>query len=487
MALLAGGCRPQPPAPAETSDASRASVAAPTASASTLTAAAATAAERVAAARPGIVRLDRRLFVDDDGPFFAKGATFFAAAWAYRHDRGRLVENLRFLRRGGIDYIRVLGVVGPSAWTDRTVDPAWPDYDDTIAGLTDLAYDEGLRVEWTIFGGVDTTPTPASREALVQRFIAMARGREHKILHWEVANESWQNGFEGEAGRTELHRLAAVLRQGTPNLVALSAAPNEVLAGGAAVATWLYRDSPANLLTAHLDRSQRGPGGEWEPVARAWDVQGLAGVPEAWTSNEPIGPQSSVVADGDPLRIVMSAAVVSIAGGAGYVLHTGPGVRFGGVEDRARDRVANFHEIDRIDEIFAGFSALDRIIPGDQPNWDRSSVETNPARLPFDAEALTAERKAGRVFRMFCAAHGDRFVCAPIGLRGESRYRALRPMTVEAMHPLTGATIRTTTLGTGETLVLDGALPAVLLRGMWTNASAAIAQPALARTDVAMR
>ncbi len=47
----------------------------------------------------------------------------------------------------------------------------------------------------------------ATRESVVDRFAAMARGREHKIFAFEIANEGWQNGFSGPEGVAELRRL----------------------------------------------------------------------------------------------------------------------------------------------------------------------------------------------------------------------------------------------------------------------------------------
>src|SRR5262245_52030517 len=72
-------------------------------------------------ARRGIVRLADQVFVDDNGPFLGVGATLFWAGWGYQHDRARLEQNLDFLATRGVDYIRVLGVVGPRGWPDRTV------------------------------------------------------------------------------------------------------------------------------------------------------------------------------------------------------------------------------------------------------------------------------------------------------------------------------------------------------------------------------
>lgn len=412
-------------------------------------------------ARRGILRVNNRVFTDDDGDHVSVGVTFMAAAWAYRHDRPRLVENLQKLSAAGVfDYIRVLGVVGPNrgGWEDRTVDPNWQDYDQVIAGLTDLAYDHGFRVEWSIFGGVDTTPTPESRQALVQRFIAMSKGREHKIQHWEVANEAWQNGFEGSDGRDELRRLGRLLRDNTPNRVALSAT-EEGQAGA------LYSGSAADIFTIHLDRSINGTGGTWRPARQSWEVQFIEGIPKAWTSNEPIGPQSSVEADADPVRLAMSAAMVWVSGGAGYVYHTGPGVRFGGAADVARGRVANFWEVENFDQTVAGIKALKKMLPADLPNWRPQNGNKNFPDYPFDHEQMARQTEAGDVLRAFCSLGGDRFICAPIKIERQISFTAKNPMTVEVLNPMTGDVLRTVTLGRGQALVLEPTLPAVILRG----------------------
>jgi hypothetical protein len=95
--------------------------------------------------RSGPVHLEGRSLVDDGGAFHALGATLMWATWGYKNDRARLEENLAFLAAHGFDYIRVLGVVGdpqnPDFWDGREADWRWPDYDDVIAGLTDLAFD----------------------------------------------------------------------------------------------------------------------------------------------------------------------------------------------------------------------------------------------------------------------------------------------------------------------------------------------------------
>jgi len=398
--------------------------------------------------RSGVVRLDARAFVDDGGPFLGIGASFLAAAWAYSHDRARLARNLRFLADRGVDYIRVLGSV---AWTGRVVDPRSSDYDATIAGVTDLAFEHGLRVQWTIFGGVEATPTPESRLALVRRFVRMVAARSHKIQFIEVANEAWQNGFDGVRGRDEARALAAVLVKETPHPVAITSPPNARV-GGQHAGTWWYAGSAATIYTAHLDRDIGLDGGQWAPVAAPWDVLRIPSIPQAWTNDEPIGPQSSVAQDDDPMRLAMSAAVTWAAGGAGYTLHTGPGVRFGGVEDVALGRAANFPEVPRIEEILAGLRATRGLLAADLPNWTRHGVGN--AAHPFDAGPIKEDIGAGRLFRVFAASRGPRSVTLVLRVSGAARLRARRAMTTTVLHPLTGDTLQSRALAAGETLTL---------------------------------
>lgn len=420
--------------------------------------------EQFPTARRGVVRLNGRAFQDDEGTFLGVGLTFFAAGWAYKHDRARLEENLADIAKAGaFDYIRVLGVVGPDTggWEDRTMDPRWSDYRAVIVGLTDLAYDRyGLRVQWSIFGGVDSVPTPGDRLNLVDLFADAMQGRDHKVMAYEVANEHWQNGFGGNDGRDELHRLAQRLKSQVPNLVALSAT-EEGREG------WLYADSRADLFTIHLDRNVTGEGGMWRPVRQAWEVQFIDGIPRAWTSNEPIGPQSSVVADADTWRMVMSPAVVWVAGGAGYVFHTGPGVRFGGVNDLARGRVANFRDVENWKAITAGFRALRQSLPSDLPNWRPQNGNPRFPDYPFDTELMASQVEAGVVLRAFCTIGGERFVCAPIKVDRATQFKAKASMRLEVVNPLTGLVRETVSLTSGQTWTLQPTEPAAILRGQW--------------------
>lgn len=379
-------------------------------------------AQSSARPRHGVVHGDRHAFVDDGGAFLPRGATMFWALWGYQHDRARLGRNLSTLRDWGIDYIRVLGVVGaPGApaedsWRDRQADPTAASYDQDIAGLTDWAYREyGLRVQWTIFGGVEFTPTPESRRAVVERFGRMSRGREERIFAFEVANEAWQNGFPGDPGRAELQALAQVLKGQSRNLVALSA-PQE---SSCAAAQALYRGSVADFMTLHLPRAGLENGALWTTFRDPWQFRDCAGVPPLASSNEPIGPESSVAALDDPAVLAALAAVTYGSGIGAFVLHTGPGVRGGGVADVTRARHSNLWELPTGARIATALSALSRTLPGDFANWEKEDVLAAGPGAIFSVSDRTA------LTGMYCFSKAPAYSCIAFGIK--RAYQFVRP------------------------------------------------------------
>lgn len=438
-----------------------------------LLAAVACGSAATAEAPRGPVRAARAAFADARGPWLPLGTTLFWAPWGYRFDRARLERELALLARNGVDYIRVLGQVGaPSAddsWADRRIDPGWTKtgdcpggggscaaYDEVIAGLTDLAFDRyGLRVEWTVFGSTALTPTPASRRELVDRMLKMSAGREHKIIHFEIANEFHHNGFEGPQGLAELRTLGRYMQERTSILVALSAARDDCGA-----MQRLYADGVGEVVTAHFNRSVNGRAGAWEPVRRPWSLQSCPGLPALRSSNEPIGPFSSVNADGDPLRIAMGAAVTYVSGIGAYVLHTGAGIRGGGKADRARGRPANIGDVPGIDAIFRALRVVRERLPADVANWSR-----------FDAAAanpIVSVQPSDELAGAYGAFHGERFVIAAIGVSGSLTMRAHAPIALELFDPRTGERRAGGSLARGETLSADG-LPAYLIVGRTTS------------------
>ena len=398
--------------------------------------------------RRGLVGLDGHVFRDDDGRYLAVGTSLFWAGWGYLHDRQRLEDkNLAGLHAAGIDYIRVAGVLGGrggdptlvDSYHDRIVDPRDPRWTEMIAGLTDLAYDVyGLRVQWTLL--MDDPAVP--HDVVVGAFVAMSHGREHKIQHWEVCNEG--NGFHGN--HAGMKALARRLRAETPNVVAVTA-PSTFDAAPE------YADSTANLLTWHTDRETFGGSEMWRPVRSARAVLELPNWSGAWSSNEPIGPQSSGSHDVDPLRLTMAAVYTWICKGAAYVLHCGAGIRGGGAWEQRPDRIGlgippNLPETSNFSAICAGLRMVRTILPRDLPNftWANSSIAAGGGHL-FDVQ----EFQDGKVLRAMAGVAGDgRFVVAPIVAPSPVTLRAKHAMRFELIDPMTGTVMSAHQLFTGQ-------------------------------------
>jgi hypothetical protein len=399
------------------------------------------------AAPPRLVELNGHAFANADGPYLAVGASLFWGGWGCLHDRSRFERNLMFLA-GKVDFIRVLAVVGPSGWRDRAV-PAG-DLEAAVACVSDRAAEKGLRVEWTIFGSTDTAPARSDRIAVVRRFAAAIRSRAATVQLVEVANEAWQNGFAGDAGREEARSLARVLRDLTPiRAVAITAPPpgTERVEGK----RW-YAGSAATLATVHPDRDQTRSGGKWRPVTELWNMHQTTSLP--WIANEPIGPQSSVAEDDDPRRLTMMAGMTWLSGGAAFTLHTGAGVRGGGAEDRARGRAANIWEVPRIEQTLAAINALRSILPKDLPNFRPLDPAVDVKDYPFDAAAVRDRIADGRLLAAYAAISSDgRFVVMPL-VATATPLTATFAMQLALFDPAAGARLERRTLAAGDTFAL---------------------------------
>jgi hypothetical protein len=388
---------------------------------------------RARPARKGMVRLEGRNFVDADGPYLAVGTSLFWALWAFQHDRERLERHLDYASSHGIDYIRVFGVIGPR-WADRVVDPRDRAWDQRLAGLLDLAHGTyGLRVELTIWQDTDLTPTPAERMALADRIAAIVAPRPHTIQYLEIANEGYATGWTDK--KAEAGQLATHLRRKTPHVVAVTS-PATLERGE--IASW-YGGSAANLLTPHLPRQvgREGPAGQWQYVRQTWDPWLASEL--AWTNDEGKGPQSSVAADDDPLRLVMYAGLTWLCGGAGFVLHTGAGVGGGDEASKKSGRVANLWEVRNIDQTLAGIAALRRLLPADLPNWRRHNSNERFSGYPWDTQPISRLIESNQLVRAFAATSDDgRIVAMPVGASAPLPFTPRFAMQVGVHDPMTG-------------------------------------------------
>ncbi len=415
------------------------------------------------AEEPGLVRLSGRSFCDRNGPFLGLGASYFQALRHAKHDRARLNNNLAFLASNGFNYVRVLSMVNwdgleiaPVTFTNRAGHhvEAWPDYWQQFRDLLDLAGRHGLRVEVTVFADAQyVMPERSTRLAHLDGILANIAGREPRLMHLEVANEAWQNGFPGAQGVADLRAFTQYLAERTEVLVAITS--NDDTSDQGIIS--LYRGSAADLATVHFSRDTRSAEGGWLPVRDCYRAGRLTGVPPV-SSNEPIGPGSSVSSESDPIKLCSAAVFAYLAGLPGYVFHPSAGVY-------ARERFEDTTGIDAL-------RFIRRILPGDLASWERNDgleptapftvfCRGQPNRYWTEVSGAT-----NGCHRNIGSAKGDAFVCFPMGiLEGGVTLEARRPLRFQVINPLTGVTITNLTMTANQRFSLSQGPGALILKG----------------------
>ena len=229
----------------------------------------------------------------------------------------------------------------------------------------------------------------------------------------------------------------------------------------------LYRGSAADLATVHFSRDARTKEGGWLPVRDAYRAGNLPGVPPV-SSNEPIGPGSSVASETDPIKLCAAAAFAYLANLPAYVYHSRAGV-YGYV------RCCPPSGGEELFEDTAGINAyqhLRRILPPDLASWARHDglevaapltvfCNGQPNRYWPDVAGATdgCHRNIG-------SAKGGEFVCLPMGiLKDGVVLEARRPLQFQVFHPLTGVALSERTLNKGERFTLPQGPGAYILKG----------------------
>ena len=421
------------------------------------------------AGRSGTVRLEGRTFADDRGPWNPLGTTLFWALWGEKHDPERLDRNLAHLAAHEVDYVRMLGMVGAPSWEDRTIDPQWPDYWDVAARLFDRLERHGLRAQVTVFADAQVMmPGEDDRRAFVEAWARFANGRRAQVFTMEVANEAWQNGFEGDVGMVGLRRLGRQLAASTDIPVALSSVPHEQ-------GTWCaaYAGAGVDVATVHYDRDVSRADGPWRPVRQPWGYPddydtGCDGqLPKAVVNNEPIGPFSSVSADADPERIALGYAMTFVAGNGAYVYHHGAGIRGGGAADVARGRPANLDDGDPA--ALDALAAMRRLLPPGLAAWNRSAADS--ASMPFEGFARAVE--TGAIVGAYAAASDQRVVLLVLGIEQAVPVTAHVPLRLTIYDPRTGSERQMLRLDTGDAWILDAASTGLIAIGEGTGSGPA--------------
>ena len=404
--------------------------------------------------RQGGVRLDGRALADDGGPINALGTSLFWALWGERNDPDRLDANIEWLAGLGVDFVRVLGMVGSDSWSDRRIDPDALDYWAMVDRFLARLARHGMRAEVTIFADAQVMmPAPIARARFVEAWADRVNREPDRFILIEISNEHWQNGLDDIE---ELRELGRRFANRTDVLVALSSP----VKGGAC---GVYAASAADLATVHYPRTAGNEG--WESVLEPWrwpaeyDDPCEGALPTA-VNNEPSGPGASGRGESDPLRLVMAYVTTLVSQNAAYVVHAGAGVRGGGAADLAAGREANLFDVPGLEAALEGMRAANDYLPAGLANWSRHSPgEASHPFVGFDS--ATAR---GSLAGAYAATSGDQFVVAVAGLRRAVTVSPRRSCAVEVHDPLTGTVTATIQRAAGEPVTLEGA-EALILTG----------------------
>ncbi len=435
----------------------------------------------------GLLSLSGQSLRDSEGPFLSLGFTYMEALGFCRRDRQRFESDVAFMASRGFKHMRILSEV-PAAddqdyWWGREINAStytcphgsvaneWSDYDQQFRDMIDIAYDRyGMRTEVTIFGGAgDSFPTYAGRQAHCQRIVNLIAGREHKIAYIEIANEAWQTGFPWPQGRNDLRSLCQYVAERTDVPVAITS-----MNGTNADMMDLYLGSAADIATEHFARESTEEG--WFNVRDCWRVQDAVnlGVPPV-SSDEPVGPGSSVYSETDPIKLVSAACFAWIARLPVYVFHSRAGVR----GDYRFEDMAGVND----------YRFLSGIVPPDMASWTRN--DGKEASAPFTVycdgfanQYWTDPGRSGAAtgcHRNIGGIKCSQFVCYPQGIRsGGLTLQARRAMSFNVYHPMTGAVVDSRTLAAGQTLTLPQGPRAYIIKGTFpggdTNPPGAVIQ-----------
>jgi len=389
-------------------------------------------------ARQGIVQASSgRGFGDAGGEFLPLGATFFWAPWGMANDRPRTRRNFLTLQKGKFHYARYLCAVGGPSWADRTIDPLAPGYVENLRDTLDMGYDEyGIRGELTVLGG------GTDEEAAIRAVEALVAGREHKIFDIEVCNEYQISD------RAKIKPFARRLRAVFPGLITLTSELDLDILDA------LMDGSGANLIGPHTDRFNGTADGGWRQVRQAWDFRD-----KRWPGmhHEPPGVRSSVATNEDPLQLAMMRAMGVLCGLSAYTLHTGAGIRGGGIEDIIRfGRAANFDEQPGWDAIVSALNHVADLLPSDLGAWTHFNGSWTGHPLPADLVWSDNPANDHGLIRTYANIRGSQFVALPHGIKEYYVATSLYNAHVKYFNPTTKALMFERDCHAGEQFPVNG-------------------------------
>lgn len=384
-------------------------------------------------ARLGVPRGNGFQIIDDSGGWLAWGTSAFWLNGGYLREKQRAVDNLAWIAGERIDFARVIATGLKKDGVECSISPKDPNFQSTIAGLADEARAHGLRLQWSIFGATYDAPTKAERAKAVDLFCEALKGREASVQLVEIANEGWQNGFEGDAGRDELKDLVARVWTHLPAVLVAPTCPKPGDDVSPDKIEYYYKNTQATIQTHHYSRSTKAPDGVWRPTRKPWRESKFAvnGCCLLCQNNEPRGPDSSGTQTHDPLVLAMDAVTTWLCGVSTYVLHTGAGIF--GIADPSRGRPANLWETTDIAAINSAIRTSRALLPPDLPNWTKH--QANASSNPFTFVDVPEEQ-----FTLAYAATSGNQIIQPVGGVVKDTTFTLRTGRCQGKvyHPVTG-------------------------------------------------
>jgi hypothetical protein len=134
-----------------------------------------------------------------------------------------------------------------------------------------------------------------------------------------------------------------------------------------------------------------------------------------------------------------------LAGNAAYVLHSGPGIRGGGVADvnSKLRRHAHFDELPSFKPIAAALGAAKQYLPPGLANWTRRAPNAPNAPIRgFD--------------RLYTAASGTNFIALAVGIKEPVTVRAHVSAALEIRELATGKIVKSLKVSSGDRIDLSG-------------------------------
>jgi len=393
--------------------------------------------------RTGIVQADGNRIKDDQGYFFALGHTLFWALRGWKFERDRIKQNLKYINELGFDYFRFLCSVN---WAGNETDPNWPDYQESLGGLLDYAYNElGLRAEATLIGdGYDPI-------FVANQCAPVFQSRQHMLMDIEMANEwTLRPGITFDI----LVQMSNIIRAACPsNVILLSDAEYftfDELKAGAMI------KGGANAMSVHPDRGYGDSG--WRTVRQTWDWKECA---FPILINEPIGPRASVQEETDPLKLSLNRATSMLNGCAAWVFHNGAGVSGQVVPDR--NRPANIYEVPGVTEMMRACRNVDKALPVEMSGryWN-NQWNGNPA----PADSIWPDFPTG-VNRQYMRDNGSEYYSVLLGIMDHVNLLVSRSAHLELYNPQLDTTKHVDLNSAASVPLSESESHAYIVHGVW--------------------